>query len=120
MTNRPIAKSPMSQSVDDMSQNKIVTNRPSTKKNCNKSSIHFGTNHSFFVTYRLGQMPIVTNSQLSQVTYVPDDMSQKVGETELPAMWHRACWRYAETLRCTRVGNVYLRTHHTLSAPCGC
>ena len=32
-------KSLMSQSVDDMSQNKIVTNHPSTKQNCDKSSI---------------------------------------------------------------------------------
>ena len=32
-------KSLMSQSVDDMSQTKIVTNRPSTKQNCDKSSI---------------------------------------------------------------------------------
>ena len=31
----------MSQSVDDMSQNKIVTNHPNTKKNCDKSSIYF-------------------------------------------------------------------------------
>ena len=52
----------MSQSVDDMSQQKIVTNRPSSKKNCDKSSIYFGTYRSHFVTCRLGQMWFVTNS----------------------------------------------------------
>ena len=31
-------KSLMSQSMDDMSQNNCVTNRPSTKQNCDKSS----------------------------------------------------------------------------------
>ena len=63
----------MTQSVDDMFVNKIVTNHPSrpTNKNCDKSSIHFGTYRFFSVTYRLGQMRLVTNRQslMSQVKY---------------------------------------------------
>ena len=44
---------------------------------------------------------------------------QTVGETESPALWHRACWRHVKTLGCPRVGHVCLRTHHTISAACG-
>ena len=62
----------MSQSVDDMSQNKIVTNRTSSKKLTNHPYIlvHIVP---FGVTYRLGQMRLVTNRQslMSQVTDVP-------------------------------------------------
>ena len=42
-----------------------------------------------------------------------------VGETESHALWHRACGRPVETLGCSRVGHVCLRTHHTVSAECG-
>ena len=42
-----------------------------------------------------------------------------LGETESPALCHRACWRHVKTLGCPRVGYVCLRTHHTVSAACG-
>ena len=44
---------------------------------------------------------------------------QAVGEIKSPAMRHRSCWRHVETLGCTRVGHVCLRTYHTVSAVCG-
>ena len=58
----------LSQSVDDMSQNKIVTNRPSTKINCDTSSIHFGTFRSFLcdISSRTNSTYVTT-----LVTYVP-------------------------------------------------
>ena len=51
-----------------MSQHKIVTNRPSTKINCDKSSIHFGTYHSF-----LCDISSRTSDKLS-VTYVTSNL----------------------------------------------
>ena len=44
---------------------------------------------------------------------------QAVGETKSSAMRHRTCWWHVETLGCTRVGHVCLRTHYTVSAACG-
>ena len=45
-------------------------------------------------------------------------LQQAVVETESPAMWHHPCWRNVETLGCSRVGHVCLRTHNT-GAACG-
>ena len=65
----------MSQSVDDMSQNKIVTNRPSTKTNCNKLSTHFGTYRSFFCD--ISSMTKCDLCDKSSVTYVTSNLCHK-------------------------------------------
>ena len=61
----------MSQSVDDMSQNKIVTNRPSAKQNCDKSSISFWYISLLFCD--ISSRTIATCDK-SSVTYVTNNL----------------------------------------------